>query len=58
MVADVGTQAHAAVPAPDETYILVANHNGQLLQRINTDYSNLNGSDVERADPHDLAVRS
>jgi DNA-binding beta-propeller fold protein YncE len=36
--ADVGAQAHAAVPSPDETYILVANQNGKLLQRINTDY--------------------
>lgn len=38
-VVDVGTQAHAAVPAPDESYILVANQNGKLLQRINTDYA-------------------
>lgn len=37
-VVDVGTQAHAAVPAPDETYILVANQNGKLLQRIRTNY--------------------
>ncbi len=38
-VVDVGTQAHAALPSPDETYILVANQNGKLLQRINTDYA-------------------
>ncbi len=38
-VVDVGTQAHAAVPSPDETYILVANQNGKLLQRINTNYA-------------------
>lgn len=38
-VVDVGVQAHAAVPSPDETYILVANQNGRLLQRINTDYA-------------------
>lgn len=31
-------QAHAAVPAPDDTYILVANQNGKLLERIDTDY--------------------
>ena len=37
-VVDVGAQAHAAVPSPDESYILVANQNGKLLQRINTDY--------------------
>lgn len=32
-------QAHAAVPAPDESYILVANQNGKLLERIETDYA-------------------
>lgn len=31
-------QAHAAFPAPDDSYILVANQNGKLLERINTDY--------------------
>jgi DNA-binding beta-propeller fold protein YncE len=36
---DVGVQAHAAVPAPDESYVLVANQNGKLLQRIATDYT-------------------
>jgi DNA-binding beta-propeller fold protein YncE len=35
---DVGVQAHAAVPSPDEKYALVANQNGKLLQRIKTDY--------------------
>jgi DNA-binding beta-propeller fold protein YncE len=38
-VVDVGAQAHAAVPSPDETYILVANQNGKRPQRINTDYA-------------------
>lgn len=38
-VVDVGLQVHAAVPSADETYILVANQNGRLLQRITTDYS-------------------
>jgi hypothetical protein len=38
-VVDVGVQAHAAVPSPDESYILVANRNGKLLQRINTNYA-------------------
>lgn len=37
-VVDAGSQAHAAVPSPDETYILVANQNGRLLQRINSNY--------------------
>jgi hypothetical protein len=32
-------QAHAAVPAPDDTYILVANQNGKLLERIHADYA-------------------
>ncbi|HSF33806.1 MAG TPA: hypothetical protein VLK82_25505 [Candidatus Tectomicrobia bacterium] len=31
-------QAHAAIPAPDDTYILVANQNGKLLERIDSDY--------------------
>ena len=35
---DVGVQAHAAVPSPDESYVIVANQNGKLLQRIRTDY--------------------
>lgn len=35
---DVGEQAHAAFPSPDQTYVIVANQNGKLLQRIRTDY--------------------
>jgi hypothetical protein len=35
---DVGAQAHAAFPSLDETYVVVANQNGKLLQRIATDY--------------------
>ena len=35
---DAGIQAHAAVPAPDQSYVVVANQNGKLLQRIRTDY--------------------
>lgn len=35
---DVGVQAHAAVPSNDQTFIVVANQNGRLLQRINTHY--------------------
>ncbi|MGH7526160.1 MAG: YncE family protein [Gemmatimonadales bacterium] len=31
-------QAHAAFPSPDDSYILVANQNGKLLERIDTDY--------------------
>jgi DNA-binding beta-propeller fold protein YncE len=36
---DVGVQAHAATPSHDETYAVVANQNGKLLQRIRTDYA-------------------
>ncbi|HEV2069884.1 MAG TPA: hypothetical protein VGR26_08830, partial [Acidimicrobiales bacterium] len=36
---DVGLQAHAAFPSPDESYVIVANQNGKLLQRITTDYA-------------------
>jgi hypothetical protein len=35
---DVGTQAHAAWPTPDQDHLIVANQNGKLLQRIATDY--------------------
>jgi hypothetical protein len=31
-----GRQAHSAVPAPDDSYILVANQNGKRLERIST----------------------
>ena len=37
---DVGTQAHAGWPAPDQRYLIVANQNGKKLQRIRTDYKN------------------
>jgi hypothetical protein len=33
-------QAHAAFPSSDGSYILVANQNGKLLERIDTDYAN------------------
>jgi DNA-binding beta-propeller fold protein YncE len=36
---DVGAQAHAAFASPDERYVIVANQNGKLLQRIGTEYS-------------------
>lgn len=32
-------QAHAAFPAPDDSYILVANQNGKLLERASADYA-------------------
>ncbi len=36
---DVGEQAHASMPAPDESYMLVADQNGKKLHRIETHYS-------------------
>ncbi|MGH3042158.1 MAG: hypothetical protein ACRDNG_10565 [Gaiellaceae bacterium] len=30
---DAGVQAHAAVPSPDESYVVIANQNGKLLTR-------------------------
>ena len=36
---DVGLQAHAAFPSPDQAYVIVANQNGKLLQRISTNYA-------------------
>jgi hypothetical protein len=32
-------QVHLAAPAPDESYIAVANQNGKLFERIDTDYA-------------------
>ena len=32
-------QVHFAIPSPDETYVAVANQNGKLFERINTDYT-------------------
>ena len=37
---DVGEQAHAAFPAANEQYVIVANQNGKKVHRILTDYSN------------------
>lgn len=37
---DVGMQAHAAFPTADQRFVIVANQNGKLLQRITTDYAN------------------
>jgi hypothetical protein len=36
---DAGEQAHAAYPAPNQQYVVIANQNGKLLQRIHTDYA-------------------
>jgi len=32
-------QVHFAIPSPDERYVAVANQNGKLFERINTDYA-------------------
>ncbi|HYD51196.1 MAG TPA: hypothetical protein VEA99_01165 [Gemmatimonadaceae bacterium] len=32
-------QAHAAIPSPDDAYVLIANQNGKQLERIRTDYA-------------------
>jgi hypothetical protein len=32
-------QAHMATPSPDGAYVVVANQNGKLLERISTDYA-------------------
>ncbi len=32
-------QVHFAIPSPDETYLSVANQNGKLFERINTNYA-------------------
>ena len=46
-------QAHAASPAPDDSYILVANQNGKLLERIDTD---LDDDGVPYEDAADIAL--
>jgi hypothetical protein len=37
---DVGTQAHAGWPTPDQRHLIVANQNGKKLHRVATDYVN------------------
>jgi DNA-binding beta-propeller fold protein YncE len=32
-------QVHFAIPSPDQTYVSVANQNGKLFERINTNYA-------------------
>jgi hypothetical protein len=52
---DVGVQAHAAIPSNDQTFIVVANQNGRLLQRINTNYGT-NTFTLDHAATLDLAT--
>jgi DNA-binding beta-propeller fold protein YncE len=37
--APTGRQAHAAFPAPDGSYVLIANQNGKRLERIDSNFS-------------------
>jgi hypothetical protein len=37
--ADGARQVHFAAPSPDGTYVVVANQNGKLLERIDADWS-------------------
>ena len=60
---DVGTQAHAAMPSPDDTHVLAADQNGKKLHRINTDadgdgtpYENANDIAFDAAATLDLAT--
>lgn len=52
---DVGVQAHAAVPAPDDSHVVVANQNGKLLQRITTNFAG-DSYDLDAAATVDLAT--
>jgi YVTN family beta-propeller protein len=47
-------QVHFAIPSPDETYIAVANQNGKLFERIDTDYAS-NSFNLNTAAMIDLA---
>jgi hypothetical protein len=51
---DVGIQAHAAWPTPDQRHLIVANQNGKKLARIATDYRH-NRFTLEPAAEIDLA---
>ena len=52
---DAGTQAHAAMPSPDETHVLVADQNGKKLHRIDTDADG-DGTPYENADDISLGA--
>ncbi len=48
-------QVHQSFPSPDETYVAVANQNGKLYERINTNY-NTNTFVLDHAARIDLAT--
>ena len=54
-VIDVGAQAHAAVPSPDGTFVIVADQGGKKLHRIRTDYET-NTFTLEASATLDLAT--
>ena len=47
-------QVHQSLPAPDDTYVAVANQNGKLYERINTNYAS-NSFVLDHAARIDLA---
>lgn len=52
---DVGAQAHAAFPSPDDSYVIVGNQNGKHLQRIATNFQT-DAYSLEPAATIDLAT--
>lgn len=50
---DVGVQAHAAVPSPDDGYVIVADQNGKKLHRIDPD---VDGDGESYEGPADIAL--
>jgi hypothetical protein len=48
-------QAHAAFPSPDDSYILIGNQNGKLLERVTADYAT-NTFTLDAAAKLDLAT--
>lgn len=48
-------QAHASYPAPDDSFLLVANQNGKLLERIDTD---VDGDGIPYESAADIALDS
>lgn len=49
-------QVHFAIPSPDPRYVLVANQNRKLFERINTSYRT-NSFVLDTAADHQAAVR-
>jgi hypothetical protein len=47
---DVGVQAHAAFPSPNEEYVVVANQNGKRMHFIETNYSTNSFTEISSID--------